>query len=67
MERGRISKPKYSESDPVVYFKAEDLYVGTRVQFYKHKFIFFDVDEYTLRYMEKNEHQVYIILIQSMD
>ena len=56
--RGRVPKCKISESDPVVYYQAEDLYIGGRAQFYKHNFIIIDADEYALRYMEKNKEKV---------
>ena len=56
--RGRISKPKASESDPTFYYQAEDLYIGSRVEFNKYKFLLVDADEYALRYMEKHKQQV---------
>ena len=56
--RGRISKPKASEDDPTFYYQAEDLYIGSRVEFNKYKFLLVDADEYALRYMEKNKQQV---------
>ena len=56
--RGRISKPKASEADPTFYYQAEDLYIGSRVEFNKYKFLLMDADEYALRYMEKHKQQV---------
>ncbi len=58
LERGPIAKPKRSESDPTSHYQAEDLYIGSRVEFNKHKFVFIDADEYALRYMEKHSDQV---------
>ena len=58
LERGPIAKPKRSESDPTIHYQAEDLYIGSRVEFNKHKFVFTDADEYALRYMEKHSGQV---------
>ncbi|XP_050405661.2 EF-hand domain-containing family member C2 [Patella vulgata] len=56
LERGRIKKPGqplYSTklSD---YFSAQDLYVGSSVDFSGHKFILIDADEYAFRYMEEH-------------
>ena len=56
--RGRISKPKSLESDPTFYYQAEDLYIGSQVEFNKYKFLLVDADEYALRYMEKHKQQV---------
>lgn len=58
LERGPIAKPKRSESDPTIHYQAEDLYIGSRVQFNRHKFVLIDADEYALRYMEKYSDQV---------
>lgn len=58
MERGKIVKFKVSDSAPPVYFQAEDLSVGCKVQFLKHQFIIIDADEYALSYMEKHREQV---------
>jgi len=57
LERGRIAKPKIQGADPIVYYQAEDLYVGSRVELNRHKFVLIDTDEYALRYMEKHCHQ----------
>ena len=58
LERGPIAKPKRSESDPTIHYQAEDLYIGSQVQFNRHKFLLIDADEYALRYMEKYSDQV---------
>ena len=63
--RGRIAKPKASESDPTFYYQAEDLYIGSRVEFNNHKFLLVDADEYALRYMEKHRQQVSPISVSS--
>lgn len=52
---------KNSESESTVYYQAEDLYIGSQVQFNKHRFLLIDADEYALRYMEKCSHQVWEI------
>lgn len=59
LERGRIAKPKIQGADPIVYYQAEDLYVGSRVELNRHKFVLIDTDEYALRYMEKHCDQVW--------
>ena len=66
LERGRISKPKLSESDPTFYYQAEDLYIGSRVEFNKHKFLLVDADEYALRYMEKHKQQVMSVSLYTL-
>lgn len=59
--RGRISKPKSSETDPTFYYQTEDLYIGSHVEFNKYKFLLVDADEYALRYMEKHKQQVTLL------
>ncbi|KAM4045618.1 EF-hand domain-containing family member C2 isoform 1-T1 [Anomaloglossus baeobatrachus] len=56
LERCRIKKPgqELFKCEMSEYFKAEDLFVGSRVNFNGHKFILVDADEYVFRYMEKN-------------
>ena len=58
LERGRIAKPKVQGGDPIVYYQAQDLYVGSRVELNRHKFVLIDTDEYALRYMEKHSDLV---------
>lgn len=57
LERGQIAKPKVREEDATVYYQAEDLCVGSRIQLNRHKFVLIDADEYALRYMEKHAEQ----------
>ncbi|KAM4797250.1 EF-hand domain-containing family member C2 [Rhinophrynus dorsalis] len=59
LERSRIKKPgqELFKSELSEYFKAEDLFVGARVNFHGHKFILVDADEYVFNYMEKNVNQ----------
>ena len=54
-----IEVPRPSPPDPIVYYQAEDLYVGSRVELNRHKFVLIDTDEYALRYMEKHCDQVW--------
>jgi len=49
LERRRVKKP-----DGESYYTASDLYIGANVEFYKHKFILTDADEYAVNYMEKH-------------
>ena len=58
MERCRVVKMEISDSAPLVYYLAEDLSIGCKVQFLKHRFIIIDADEYALSYMEKHKEQV---------
>lgn len=58
LEQTQVAKPKDSELEPTVHYQAEDLYIGSRVQIYKHNFVLIDADEYALRYMEKHKEQV---------
>ena len=59
LERGRIAKPKRIESEPTIHYLAEDLYVGSKVEFNNHSFLLIDADEYALRYIEKHNEQVW--------
>ncbi len=58
LERGRIAKPKAAESDPSIYYLADELYVGSKVEFNRHQFVLVSADEYALRYLEKHPEQV---------
>ncbi|XP_053560606.1 EF-hand domain-containing family member C2 [Bombina bombina] len=59
LERCRVKKPgqEIFKSELSEYFKAEDLYVGARVNLQSHNFILVDADEYVFNYMEKNLNQ----------
>ena len=41
----------------LVLHSFQDLFIGAIVQFYKHKFLLIDADEYAVDYMEKNKHE----------
>ena len=65
LERGSIAKPRpqgegegEGEGGLTIHYQAEDLYVGSCVEFLKHKFVLIDADEYALRYMEKHCDEV---------
>ncbi|NXG62012.1 EFHC2 protein, partial [Hemiprocne comata] len=59
LERGRIKKPgqELFKSKPSEYFKAQNLFVGSRVCFHGHNFLLVDADEYTFNYMEKHANE----------
>ena len=58
LERGRIMKPGAPGMESTVNYQAEDLYVGSKVNFNQHKFALIDTDEYALCYMEKHCRQL---------
>ena len=60
MERGRVKKPdqpRYS-THLSEYFLAQDLYVGSRVDFNNHLFILIDADEYVFNYLDRHADEV---------
>ncbi|KAG8450488.1 hypothetical protein GDO86_002953 [Hymenochirus boettgeri] len=59
LERSRVKKPgqQLYKSEFSEYFKAEDLFVGARVNFNGFIFILVDADEYVFNYMEKNANE----------
>ncbi|MEE6469577.1 hypothetical protein FKM82_008680 [Ascaphus truei] len=59
LERVRVKKPgqELFKSEMSEYFKAEDLFVGARVNFTGYNFILVDADEYVFNYMEKNANE----------
>lgn len=65
LERGRVTKFHGPDYDPIVYYLADDLYIGAKTNFNNHKFIIIDADEYALRYMEKHYEQV--MRVRAMD
>ncbi|KAJ3303625.1 EF-hand domain-containing protein 1 [Blyttiomyces sp. JEL0837] len=54
MERTRVLKPGSTLSSPQGpnYYEAHDLYVGTTIEIFRHKFVLLDADEYVFNYME---------------
>lgn len=52
LERGRVAKSSKNSTDQIVYYQAEDLYVGAEVVFNNFRFVLVDADEYAFRYME---------------
>lgn len=60
LERGRVKKPNqpaYS-SNLSEYYLAQDMHVGSIVEFNKHRFVLIDADEYAYNYMERHEAEV---------
>ncbi|KAM4701524.1 EF-hand domain-containing family member C2 [Discoglossus pictus] len=59
MERCRVKKPgqELFKSEMSEYFKAQDLFVGARLEIQSYDFILVDGDEYTFSYMERNAHE----------
>ena len=56
LERTRIAKPGSSPDKPVFY-GPDDMYIGSCVQIFNHRFIITNADEYVLRYMEDHPQQ----------
>ena len=58
IERTRIKKPgqELYNTELSKYYTANDLYVGARVDFNRHKFALIDADDYAYNYMERNGH-----------
>ncbi|XP_075706870.1 EF-hand domain-containing family member C2 isoform X2 [Rhinoderma darwinii] len=59
LERCRVKKPgqELFKTEMSDCFKAEDLFVGARINFNGHQFILVDADEYVFSYMEKTVHE----------
>lgn len=54
IEAGQFLKQnKYKIPDGSRYFRAEDLFIGARIDVNKFKFVLLDADEYALQWMEK--------------
>ncbi|KAI8803222.1 hypothetical protein BJ742DRAFT_857699 [Cladochytrium replicatum] len=55
MERTRVPKPGSSLSSPngPSYYDAPDLFVGTTIEIFRHRFVLLDADEYVFNYMEQ--------------
>jgi len=49
LERGRVKKPNGEN-----YYNAQDLYIGSHVEFCRHTFILIDADEYAINYMQQH-------------
>uniref|UniRef100_A0A671FYU8 EF-hand domain-containing family member C2 n=1 Tax=Rhinolophus ferrumequinum TaxID=59479 RepID=A0A671FYU8_RHIFE len=56
LKRMRVEKPgqEVFKSELSEYIKAEDLYIGAKVNVNGHLFVVFSADEYTLKFMEEN-------------
>lgn len=64
LKRTRVKKPgqEVFKSEFSEYVKAEELYVGAKVDVNGYLFLLLNADEYTLNYMEKNSDKVCVIL-----
>merc|ERR1711988_816809 len=49
LERCRVKKPNSNE-----YYDQSDFYTGGVVEFFRHRFVIYQADEYSLSYMESN-------------
>lgn len=60
LKRSRVKKPgqEVFKSEPSEYIKAEELYIGARVNVNGYLFHLLNADKYTLRYMEENSDKV---------
>lgn len=56
LERTRISKPGSSPDKPVFY-GPDDMYIGSVIQIFNHRFVICNADEYVLKYMEEHPQQ----------
>lgn len=70
LERRRVKKPGQTlfKSEMSGYYKAQDLYVGARININNHLFQLMDADEYVFNYMEEHAEEVMhimLILIQA--
>ncbi|XP_058514978.1 EF-hand domain-containing family member C2 [Ochotona princeps] len=56
LKRSRVKKPgqEVFKSEPSVYIKSEELYIGVTVNVNGYLFKLLNADEFTLKYMEKN-------------
>lgn len=56
LERSQIKKPDQPLNNVTLseYYKAQDLFIGQKVNFNTHKFTIIDADEYTFKYMESH-------------
>lgn len=60
MKRIRVKKPgqEVFKSELSEYVKAEELYIGAKVNVNGYLFLLLNADEYTLNYMEMNSDKV---------
>lgn len=60
MKRIRVKKPgqEVFKSELSEYIKAEELYIGAKVNVNGYLFLLVNADEYTLNYMETNSDKV---------
>lgn len=65
LKRSRVKKPgqEVFKSEPSVYIKSEELYVGVTVNVNGYLFKLLNADEFTLKYMEKNSDRVNLLCI----
>ena len=52
-----LARDRFESKDLGRYLVPEDISIGKTVQIMAHKFVLFNADEYTLRYMESNENR----------
>lgn len=60
LKRSRVKKPgqEIFKSELLEYIKAEELYVGAKVNLNGYLFLLLNADEYTFNYMEKHSDKV---------
>lgn len=65
LKRIRVKRPgqEVFKSELSEYIKAEELYVGARVNVNGYLFLLLNADEYTLNYMEKHSDKVNLFCI----
>lgn len=51
LERTRVRKPGSDRSNPQ-YYHPKDLYIGTTIEIFRHRFVLTDADEYCIKYLE---------------
>lgn len=56
LERTRISKPGSSPDKPIFY-GPDDMFIGSVIQIFSHRFVITNADEYVLKYMEEHPQQ----------
>ncbi|KAJ3395881.1 EF-hand domain-containing protein 1 [Lobulomyces angularis] len=67
MERTRVLKPvshstlssvsALGSTQTPLYYNADDLYIGARLDIFRHKFVLLDADEYVFNYMEERPEE----------
>lgn len=56
LERTRVAKPGSSPDKPVFY-GPDDMYIGSVIYVFNHRFVITNADEYVLKYMEDHPQQ----------